>query len=115
MVGHHKKYLSIVGSEIQILTANGGVKEKGMCLKDQYMGGRAAERGGWGASPPQFLPNLCKISLFCHKFWHFYAYRPLTFQLAPLLSNSLRRLCNKCQSSCLEFPWDFMLNKYQCL
>ena len=33
--GSPQKYLSIVGSEIKILKANGGVKEKGMCLKDQ--------------------------------------------------------------------------------
>ena len=57
-----KYYLSIVGSEIKILKANGGVKEKGMCLKDKYMGG-----GAVGASPP-FLPNLCKISLFASNF-----------------------------------------------
>ena len=44
--GSPQKYLSIVGSEIKILKANGGVKEKGMCLKDQYMGGRA---GGLGS------------------------------------------------------------------
>ena len=35
MGGSPQKYLSIVGSEIKILKANGGVKEKGMCLKDQ--------------------------------------------------------------------------------
>ena len=41
--------------------------------------------GGWGGKGyrPQFLPNFCKISLFCLKFWHFYPYNPLTFQLAP--------------------------------
>ena len=49
-------------------------------------------RGGGGAIAPQFLPNFCKISLFCLKFWHFYAYSPLTFQIDPSLSNSLRRL-----------------------
>ena len=81
--GSPQKYLSIVGSEIKILKANGGVKEKGMCLKDQYMGGRAR-----GASPP-VLPNLCKIFLFCLKFWHFYAYSPLTFQLALSLHGIL--------------------------
>ena len=43
--GSPQKYLSIVGSEIKILKANGGVKEKGMCLKDQYMGGRAVGAG----------------------------------------------------------------------
>ena len=31
--GSPQKYLSIVGSEIKILKANGGAKEKGMCLK----------------------------------------------------------------------------------
>ena len=55
--GSPQKYLSSVGSEIKILKANGGAKEKGMCLKEQEI----------------------------------------------------------CQSSCLVFTWDFMLNKYQCL
>ena len=40
--GSPQKYLSIVGSEIRILKANGRVKEKGMCLKDKYMGGGAS-------------------------------------------------------------------------
>ena len=57
-----------MGSEIKILKANGGVKEKGMCLKDQYMGGRAM--GAGGASPPVFakfvqnLPFLPQILAF---------------------------------------------------
>ena len=80
MGGSPQKYLSIVGSEIKILKANGGVKEKGMCLKDQYMGGRAVGAGG---ASPQFLSNLYKISFFCLKFWHFYAYSPLTFKFTP--------------------------------
>ena len=63
-----------------------------MCLKDQYMGGRAMRAG---VARPQFLSNLCKISFFCLKLWHFYAYSPLTFQLAPSLSNSFDRLCNR--------------------
>ena len=46
--GSPQNYVSIVGSEIKILKANGGVKEKGMCLKDQYMGGRAVGAGGGG-------------------------------------------------------------------
>ena len=58
--------MSIVGSEIKILKANGGVKEKGMCLKDKYMGGGAV--GAGGLAPPQFLPDLCKISLFASNF-----------------------------------------------
>ena len=58
------------------------------------MGGGAVGAGG-RAVVPQFLPNFCKISLFCLKFWHFYAYSPLTFQLTPALSNSLRRLCRE--------------------
>ena len=33
--GSPQKYLSIVGSEIKILKANGGAKEKGLCLKEQ--------------------------------------------------------------------------------
>ena len=53
----------------------------------------AAEAGGGGGvgggCSPQVLPNVCKITLFCLKFWYFYA---LTFQLAPALSNSNRRL-----------------------
>ena len=41
-----------------------------------------------------FLQNFCKISLFrLIKFWQFYATSPHTFQLAPALSNSLRRPC----------------------
>ena len=75
--GSRQKYLSIVGSEIKILKANGGVKEKGMRLKDQYMGSRAV--GALEASP-QFCQTLCKISPFCLKSWHFYAYSPLTFK-----------------------------------
>ena len=63
--GSPQKYLSIVGSEIKILKANGGVKEKGVCLKDKYMGGGAMGAGGLA---PQFLPNLCKISLFVSNF-----------------------------------------------
>ena len=58
MGGSPQNYLSIVGSEIKILKANGGVKEKGMCLKDQYMGSRVV---GAGASPPvfaKFVQNL---------------------------------------------------------
>ena len=46
-----------MGSEIKILKANGGVKEKGMCLKDQYMGGRAMGAGG-GAVIVKFVQNL---------------------------------------------------------
>ena len=48
--------------------------------------------GQGGCSPPNFA-KFFKISLFCLKFWHFYAYSPPNFQLAPALSNSLRRLC----------------------
>ena len=33
--GSPQKYLSILGSKIKILKANGGAKEKGMCLKEQ--------------------------------------------------------------------------------
>ena len=33
--GSPQKYLSIVGSEIKMLKANGGAKEKGMCRNDQ--------------------------------------------------------------------------------
>ena len=44
--GSPQKYLSIVGSEIRILKANGGVEEKEMCLKDKYMGGGAVGAGG---------------------------------------------------------------------
>ena len=33
--GSPQKYLSIGGSEIKILKANGGAKEKRMCLKEQ--------------------------------------------------------------------------------
>ena len=50
------------------------------------------ELGGYSPPPPPFLPNFCKIFLFGLKFWHFYANSPFTFQLAPALSNSLRRL-----------------------
>ena len=52
------KYLSIVGSEIKILKANGGVKEKGMCHKrpiNGCMGGRAVGTGG------PSLPSFCQI------------------------------------------------------
>ena len=35
MGGSPQKYLSIVGSEIKILKANRGAKEKGMCLKEK--------------------------------------------------------------------------------
>ena len=59
-------------------------------------------RGGC-SPPPQFLPNFCKISLFCLRFWHFYAYSPLTFKLAPALSNSPCRLWIKIQQ-CLGAP-----------
>ena len=55
--GSPQKYLPIGGSEIKILKANRGAKEKRMCLKEQQI----------------------------------------------------------YQSNCLEFTWDFMLNKYQCL
>ena len=48
--------------------------------------------GAGGLYPPGFAKFLQNLS-FCLKFWHFYAYSPLTFQLAPALSNSLRRLC----------------------
>ena len=68
-----------MGSEIKILKANGGVKEKGMCLKDKYMGDGAV--GAGGASPPVFAKFVQNLP-FCLKFWHFYAYSPLTFQLA---------------------------------
>ena len=56
-----------------------------------------AEPGGWGAfaSPPQFLPNFCKITLFASNFGISMPTAPPpppTFQLAPALSNSLRRL-----------------------
>ena len=59
-----------------------------------YLSTWTVESGGC-TPPPQFLPNFCKISLYCSKFWHFYAYspNPLAFQLAPGLSNSLPRLC----------------------
>ena len=63
--GSPQKYLSIVGSKIRILKANGGVKEKEMCLKDNYMGGGAM---GLEGLAPQLLPNLCKISLFATNF-----------------------------------------------
>ena len=66
-MGSPQKYLSIVGSEIKILKANEGVKEKGMCLKDKYMGG-GAMGAGWTSPPPKFLPNLCKISVFASNF-----------------------------------------------
>ena len=62
------------------------------------IGGAAGGAGGAIAPPPQFLPNFCRISIFCFKVWHFYAYSPLTFQLAPALSNSLRRLCSATES-----------------
>ena len=35
MGGSPQKYLSIVGSEIKNLKADGGDKEKGMCPKEQ--------------------------------------------------------------------------------
>ena len=60
-----QKYLSIVGSEIKILKANGGVKEKGMCLKDQYMGGRVG--GAGGLVPPVFAKFVQNLP-FCLKF-----------------------------------------------
>ena len=46
--GSPQKYLSILGSEIKILKANGGVKEKGMYLNDKYMGSGAVVLGGGG-------------------------------------------------------------------
>ena len=78
-----QKYLSIVGSEIKILKANGGVKEKGMCLKDQYMGGRAG-----GLVPPSFCQICAKSPFFASNFG-------ISMPTAPSLSNSLRRLCDK--------------------
>ena len=78
MGGSAQKYLSIVGSEIKILKANEGVKEKGMCLKEKYMGSGAV--GAGAASPPVFAKFVQNLP-FCLKFWHFYAYSPLTFQL----------------------------------
>ena len=47
------------------------------------------------AEPPP--PSFCKISLFSFKFWQFYSSSPLTFQLAPALSNSLQRHGKSCQ------------------
>ena len=42
-----------------------------------FMYGEVGAAGGAvPPPPPQFLPNFCKISLFCLKFWHFYAYSP---------------------------------------
>ena len=35
MEGHHKNTCPLGGSEIKILKANGGAKEKRMCLKGQ--------------------------------------------------------------------------------
>ena len=50
------KILVHCGVRNKILKANEGVIEKGMCLKDQYMGGRAG-----GLAPPvfaKFVENL---------------------------------------------------------
>ena len=76
-----------MGSEIKILKANGGVKEKGMCLKDQYMGGRAV--GAGGLAPPVFakfvqnLPFLPQILAFlCLQPPHV-PVSPLTFKFTP--------------------------------
>ena len=92
MGGSPQKYVSIVGSEIKILKANGGVKEKGMCLKDKYMGG-----GAVGASPPP--PSFCQIcakSPFLPHILAFLCLQPPHVPVSPAsLSNSLLRLCNK--------------------
>ena len=83
--GVTKKYLSIVGSKIKILKANGGVKEKGMYLKDQYMVGRAVGAGG-------LAPSFCQI---CAKSPFFASIFGISMPTAPSLSNSVSRLCNK--------------------
>ena len=93
MGGSPQKYVSIVGSEINILKANGGVKEKGMCLKDKYMGGGAV--GAGGLAPPSFC-QICTKSPFLPQILAFLCLQPPHIPVSPAsLSNSLRRLCNK--------------------
>ena len=92
--GSPQKYLSIVGSEIKILKANGGVKEKGMCLKDKYMGG-GAMGAGWTSPPPKFC-QICAKFPFLPQILGFLCLQPPHVPVSPAsLSNSLRRLCNK--------------------
>ena len=63
-----------------------------------HVDGRLLPQECWSqeaATPP---PSFCKFLQnlpFCLKFWRFYASSPLTFQLAPALSNSLRRPCSR--------------------
>ena len=90
--GSSQKYLSIVGSDIKILKANGGVKEKEMCLKDKYMGGRAVGAGGLA---PSFC-QICAKSPFLPQILAFLCLQPPHVPVSPAsLSNALCRLCNK--------------------
>ena len=66
-----------MGSKIKILKANGGVKEKGMCLKDQYMGGRAMGAGGLAPVFAKFVQNL----LILPQFLAFLCLQPPHFQI----------------------------------
>ena len=81
-----------MGSEIRILKADGGVKEKGMCLKDNYMGGGAMGAGGVA---PSFC-QVCAKSPFLPQILAFLCLQPPHVPVSPAsLSNSLRRLCNE--------------------
>ena len=101
-----------MGSEIIILKANGRVKEKGMCLKDEYMGGGAVGAGVFAFCNFAIFGvfafcnfaifafcsfcQICAKSPFLPQMSAFLCLQPPHVPVSPAsLSNSLSRLCNK--------------------